>query len=237
MKKIIWILLLLCAITVFSFNTILDDTEIDTPVNSMLTENEKTEDEYSFDYIDIHFTHSPSNTINVTINYPQFKDEKLANLNKKIEEFAKLKFKNIIVGIDETSTLSLDETYNVKLANKSIVSIASTGNIFVAGAAYPSLTNTTYNIHPITLKEYSTDNILDISDEFTTLFKTSITGDENLVSYISAFSLEELKDELLNSKVSVTDNELVILFNVPHALGEFIEIKFSQETISKYIKL
>lgn len=192
--------------------------------NNTQTPTEEELKEYSFEYTDVHFTHSPSENIKISITYPQFKDTKLSNLNSCIEEFAKSKFKNVISDISDTESVTLEETYSVSYADTELVSISSKGNLTSSALPYPSLTNTSININPITLKEYSITDLLEINAELISKIRTTSAEKEGFNEYLSNISDDDLRVQLLSSKFYRTDKNIVVLFEVPHAVGDIIEV-------------
>lgn len=216
--------------------------EQETDINYENFENEEelvkaNEDEINFDYINVHFTHSPNDIVKVDITYPQFKDEKLANLNSKIEEFAKSNFKDIITDNNESNFgFSLEEKYEIKLATENIVSIYSSGEFDIENAAHPSAIRNVLNINPFTFIKYKINDFIDISNDFVELFNKVSESDEQLSAYLSSFTLEELKENISLSKIYFDEKDIVIIFEVPHAIGDYIEIKIENEKIQPYLK-
>lgn len=201
------------------------ETQIEDAKDDILTLTEDELKDYSFEYFDIHFTHSLNENINVSITYPQFKDTKLSELNSTIEDFAKNNFKNLINdSTDDTVTITLEEKYSVSSASTELISISSNGTITNTDSPYPTLTNTALNINPLTLKKYTITDFINIDDEFITNFYTLSSSTENLSEYVSNISSEDLKVQLQNSKAYIKDNQTIILFEVPHAIGDIIEI-------------
>ena len=192
--------------------------------NNTQTPTEKELKEYSFEYTDVHFTHSPSENIKISITYPQFKDTKLSNLNSCIEEFAKSKFKNVISDISDTESVTLEETYSVSYADTELVSISSKGNLTSSALPYPSLTNTSININPIALKEYSITDLLEINAELISKIRTISAEIEGFNEYLSNISDDDLRVQLLSSKFYRTNKNIVVLFEVPHAIGDIVEV-------------
>ncbi|MBQ9267342.1 MAG: hypothetical protein IJ217_03585 [Clostridia bacterium] len=246
-KRYILIPLLTCIALLISCGV--DDLNPEELENNITNLEAKTQDEtnieeqdeqeaYSFDYTDIHFSHSPSDLIKVSITYPQFKDTKLADLNAKIEEFAKANFMNVINDPEnsiDTLELTLEEKYNVGLTSESLISIGSEGELTIKGAAYPTVTNTALNIHPIDLRKFPTSDLINITDDFVTLFKETAASNEQLAVYLTSFSDEEIKTQISNSKVFFTDDETIIMFSVPHAIGDCINVTFDNDTINPYL--
>ncbi len=197
---------------------------------------DKEEEKYSFEYSDIHFSHSPNDLIKVSITYPQFKDEKLATLNTKIEDFAKSNFKEIINDENvDTLELTLEETYSVKLANEKLVSIASTGELTKKDLAYPSVLRNVLNVDPMDFRRFKIEEIITINSDFVKLFKETSAENEQLGAYLSSFSDEEIQSKIQDSKIYIDGEDVVIVFNVPHAIGDYIEVKIAKENIQPYL--
>lgn len=191
---------------------------------------------YSFDYHYIHFSHSPDETTKVTITYPQFKDEKLADVNVKIENFAKAKFKNVMNNLsNETPEITLDETYSITLSNQTLISILGEGTLLISGTPYPTTTSSTLNMNPSTLQEYTTLDLLNITDDFVALFQNNASALTEFYDYLSTFTREEIKTALTKSQVYFSDDNLIIRYEVPHALGDFVEVSFDHDSIAEYL--
>lgn len=197
----------------------------DTEKNIIQTPTEEELGEYSFEYTDVHFTHSPSENIKISITYPQFKDTKLLELNSLIEEFAKSKFKDVITSITEsTENITLEEVYSVSHADAELVSVSSKGNLTSSALAYPSLTNTSINVNPITLKEYLLTDFVEINDNLVFRIRTDAAEVESFNEYLSTISDDDIKVQLQNSKFYRTDKNIIVLFEVPHAIGDIVEV-------------
>ncbi len=205
--------------------TINQETQIENAKENISTLTEDELKDYSFEFSYIHFTHSLNENINVSITYPQFKDIKLSDLNSIIEEFAKSNFKDLINdSTDDIATIILEEKYSVSSASTELISISSNGTLTNSNLPYSTLTNTTLNVNPITLKKYAITDFINIDDEFVTNFYTLSSSIENLSEYLSNISREDLMVQLLNSKIYIKDNQTIILFEVPHAIGDIIEV-------------
>lgn len=201
------------------------EVQIEDAKEDVLTLTEDELKDYSFEYFDIHFAHSLNENITVSITYPQFKDTKLSELNSTIEDFAKNNFKNLINdSTDNTIAITLEEKYSISSATTELISISSTGTLANTNSPYSTLTNTTLNINPITLKKYMITDFINIDDEFIANFYTLSSSIENLSEYVSNISSEDLKVQLQNSKAYIKDNQTIILFEVPHAIGDIIEV-------------
>ncbi len=191
---------------------------------------------YSFDYNYIRFSHSPDETTNINITYPQFKDENLSNVNVEIENFAKSKFKNVMSNLnDETPDITLEETYSITLSNQNLISILGEGKISIAGTPYPSNTSSTLNINPSTLQKYSTLDLLNVTDDLVLLFKNNASPLADFNDYLSTLSDDEIKDSITKSCVYFSDDNLIMRYEVPHALGDYVEISFDNESINEFL--
>ena len=80
------------------------------------------------------------------------------------------------------------------------------------------------NINPITLKEYSITDLLEINAELISKIRTTSAEKEGFNEYLSNISDDDLRVQLLSSKFYRTDKNIVVLFEVPHAVGDIIEV-------------
>lgn len=240
MKKIITILVvIICLIALSRLSVESPKEEIDYNTVETVVEDEESsveEETYTFEYTTIHFTHSPSDLIKISISYPQFKDEKLSTLNNKVEEFAKSNFMEIVndENVDNLE-LTLEEEYVVKLANKDLISISSSGELTVKDAAYPTTIKSTLNINPIDYRKFKISDLININDEFVQLFIEQSMSNEQLDAYLTSFTNAEIKEKILASSLYFEEDSVVIVFNVPHAIGDYIEIKFENDLIKDFL--
>ena len=241
MKKIIFILIIALALVIFlnvkhTEEPIVDTSSIqkDTPTTE-IQPAEETEVSYSFEYTNIHFSHSPTEAINVSIDYPQFKDEKLNELNKKIETLAKSKFKESIENPEISQDILLKESLAIKLANSSIVSILCKGEYANSISEHTNIISKVYNIHPLSLDEYETTDLINVSDEFINLFKDKILKNENHANYLINYTLEDYKALILASNLYMTNKELVMIVSLSQEAENFIEVTFSKNEIKDFL--
>ena len=160
----------------------------------------------------------------------------LSTLNNKIEEFAKSDFMEIVN--DENADdleLTLEEEYVVKLANKDLISISSSGELTVKDAAYPTTIKSTLNINPIDYRKFKISDLININDEFVQLFIEQSMSNEQLDAYLTSFTNAEIKEKIISSSLYLEENNTVIVFSVPHAIGDYIEIKFENDLIKDFL--
>jgi len=221
MKKIIMILILLLIFLISGCESQKDVTE------------DNISDKEAYEITKENYTDN-----NIIINYPQISDlydnEKQIRINEMIKSQALEVLENYKDGI---SDLNLEMGYEIKYQGKDILSIQYIGLSATQGAAYP-------------INEYNTSNI-DLEKEQILLLSDVVTINETLVekfnagkyvAYNTSLNLETegaLNDALhnfdsdglieilnqKNTKFYFTNDSLVVSIEVPHVLGDHLEME------------
>ena len=238
MKKIFVIIFVIICLFILSRCAVKDTPENQIESTYTMTEdtnenvNEQPEEKkLSFEYTDVHFEHTPNDLVKIDITYPQFKDEKLSALNEKIAEYAKSDFIDIMNNNDMANeSFNLKETHTIKIADDNLVSIYSSGEIDIQSAAHPLAIKNSLNIHPLDLRKFKISELVEIDNNFVERFKLSASEDEQLEMYLTAFTDAEIKESLLLSKIYFDKSDTFIIYEVPHAMGDYIEVKLKNNT-------
>ncbi|MGL4992161.1 MAG: hypothetical protein ACRCYE_05970 [Sarcina sp.] len=158
------------------------------------------------------------------LKYPTFENEKI---NKLIESYIK-KISNLYD--------SLDINYKIMYQDNKFISIFFFGNVNAETSAYPSKFQSTLNINIESPKIVKLNEIININEAFIGKFKEALIN--KLISLglnpSDVFDLDNL-GELLQKSDNITEylpevqsyftkNQLTIILNVPHAIGDYIEI-------------
>jgi len=142
---------------------------------------------------------------------------------------------------DDSLTLCVD--YQIMFQNDQYISIYFTGDI--KGAAYPRLFKSTLNIDLIQVSQVTLNQIVHINDDFINIFSDAAqirfeSFGGNMTDVISMDSIKESleqADTIFNSDVQsyFTSDEVVIIWEVPHVLGDYIEVGIPLTSIENHL--
>jgi hypothetical protein len=196
----------------------------------------------NYDYI-YDITNEVYTMPNVTINYPQIVDLANKNLQNTINELIKNEaLFNFKEDVDENLELQLD--YDIELKSVDVLSIKYTGLGYYKDASYPNKWYFTTNIDLRSGSIIKLLNLFKIDDKFVSAFKNGnyITDSnkelkdavidyvnsmdtENLIQYFNQADNRKSEENPANVFSYFTEDSVVIIIGVPHALGDHAEIE------------
>lgn len=232
---------------IFIFMIFIGCTETKEAVTTNTTADTTAEKSKSIDY-DIHKTTYIDKEI--TINYPQLTNLGNTSKQKKINELIKIQGLNILNDYKEfINNLDLKMDYEIKWKSPNILSIQYSGVAYVKGTAHPS--NTVFyttNININTESVIKLQDIVTLNEDFAGKYKnakykspiTELNSESNgeikkaLANFTINDLLQQFKDE--KSKFYFTKDSLGINIEVPHAIGDTLELEVTYKNLSSLIK-
>lgn len=178
---------------------------------------------------------------NIKIPYPTFNN---INNKDKVNELVLNYIKNIDNLYNNDGT-SLNINYQVMFQNNKYISIYFSGDINSSTAAYPSKFRSTLNINVEKVSRMTLTEVANINEKFINTFSKSL---ESKFESLGAQMPDTFKPKNLNTLLHQADNnaisdvqsyftsnEVVIILSVPHAIGDYIEVRIPKSSIDSYI--
>ena len=133
------------------------------------------------------------------------------------------------------SGLELDINYNVTYASNEIVSIVFGGTSNSTHAAYPISFSFSVNIIMTVPKIAEPSDIVEINEALAQKFMISAKKQNNIAirEYFQQFTISEAESILKQNDVYfyLTDNEIGALITIPHAIGDYVDLRIPKEDI------
>ena len=218
-----------------------------TKTTNSVTTSTAAEKSKSMDY-DINKTTYTNKQI--TINYPQITNLSDSSKQKKINELIKTQGLSILNDYSESiNNLNLKINYEIKWKSSNILSIEYSGTAYVKGTAHPSngVFNTT-NININTESVIKLQDIVTINKDFAEKYKNAkykspideLNSESNgeIKKYLANFAINDLLQQFKDkkSRFYFTKDSLGINIDVPHAIGDTLELEVTYKNLSSFIK-
>lgn len=221
--------------------------------NEEMVETEQKSDSYEYDIVTVTYHEE-----NVVVEYPKLTnyhdEEKQEAINELIKTAAVKPYQDTIASLDSDQKYEAEGSFEIKLKNEKILSIAYTSYNNITPSAHPYHLFFTTNIDLNTGKQlFLTDFVSEIDNDFIhTLKEAKYVGDieseyeQNIRNM--AFGLyendEKLISELTRSQegtngiyVYVTEGALGISMPVAHVAGDHAEFEISIQKLKERVKL
>lgn len=185
------------------------------------------------------------NNKRIELKYPQVNNFNNLTLQKQINELIKKKSLEPLksyINNNENFTITLG--YNIHFNNKNLFSITYKGLFSSKNTAYPTNLFQTITIDMLHGKVLTLKDIIDVNQSFLKVLKMKgIIVNTSLPKELIKAQKIELQDytinDLANSKLFfyLTNNSIVISIQVPHAIGDHLEVEIAYKYISKNINV
>ncbi|PJI10558.1 MULTISPECIES: hypothetical protein [Clostridium] len=176
-----------------------------------------------------------NNGKNITIKYPQISGLSSAALQKCVNNLIKNRALEVLSRFSGNTKYTITVENNISLSTEKILSIKYTGLFSSPDTAYPTNLFYTSNINLTNCKELSLKSIVRLDKNFIDTLKNSGTivnssseSKELLAS--QKYILNNISIDTLNLKSSyfyLTNDSIGISIEVPHALGDHMEIEMT----------
>lgn len=181
---------------------------------------------------------------NITVDYPQLADDldKANKINRVIAKDASYFFEK-----DYYESYTGEVKYNIPFVNDEFVSITYAGLLTSPINSYPINLSYSTLVNMQTGEKVSLSDLVNLDDEFIKAFKLGdIVTDQSseykqeIKKYIASLDDQDLLKKFLEADkmdfpevfVYVTDDVIVVTIAVVHALGDFISVQISKDSVS-----
>jgi len=184
---------------------------------------------------------------NIKIEYPVIIGLSDENMQKTINEIIMVEALNVYNYYDyeDRGHLELDVTFNIALEDESVLSIQYYGLGYVENAAHPNKLFYTTNIDMLTGVKMRLANLLDIEDDFVSMFiggefnHVGPLGEEPDLGYYGSHDMA--KEGLISADNEgsifsyLTNDSIGISIPVSHAIGGFALFEIDYDDIREYV--
>lgn len=222
-----------------SFNRIKHEEAVETQLESILVEEAKSTD-YKLEkkiYINK----------DVKIKYPQINGLQDTKKEEIINNIIKTKaisiYDNTIKELEKGQTYEVDGSYEIKLKNDEILSIAYNSYNNITPSAHPYNLFYTTNIDIKKGKELKTKDIIpNVNDEFIKLLKKgkyvgTVEKDyqDQLMKFVCGNypNPDDLIDVVENAYVYITEKNIGVSIPIPHVAGDYVPIEINKKDLEK----
>ena len=173
---------------------------------------------------------------NVVVRYPEFisEDDGFEKINRQVEEKAKSFAESVY--LQDYINLDLNIEYAYSISDK-YISVAFEGMGNISTVAHPNNHCQTIIFSREDKSILTLSDMFEVDDAFVSLFMKHLQEKDSAFmnyfneTYDAASLLEACDDGSSGCYSYITDTEIIISFQVPHAIGDYVKVSLPLEEI------